>query len=309
MARPDIPSAKWVGLPRSWTSGRKTGQPSVVFIHTTDGSEGRQSAENGAAYDKTRIDGTSTHLFVDQDSIVQEVEFKDEAHTARAHGNDVGIQIEVCGLAKQTVAQWDDEASRGTIDQLIVACVEIRELYGPDRFPLVNLTPAQLKAGKPGFAEHYDATLAWPEDKGDHTDPGPNFPWDRLFDGIKEAEAAAMALTPAEIAAIAKATTTSVKDLLEKDLRTVALQKARPWQYQDLDQPSAHKILIDEDGELRGGLRSIDTKLTGLGVQLAAVPDAVLAKLGATHTPTEVAALLRQIPGFDWDAIGAALTP
>lgn len=307
MARPDIKSAKWVGLPRSWTSGRKTGQPSVVIIHTTDGSEGRQSAENGAAYDKTRTDGTSTHLFVDQDSIAQEVEFKDEAHAARSHGNDVGLQIEVCGLAKQTAAQWNDAASRGTIEQLIIACVEIRGLYGKDRFPLVNLTPAQLRAGKRGFAEHYDATLAWPEDDGDHTDPGPNFPWSRLFDGIREAEEAAVALTQTEIATIVAATKTALKDLFEEDVRTIALQKARPWQYQDPNQPSAHNILIDEDGELRLGLRTIESKVDGLGVQLAAVPDAVLAKLGATHTPTEVATLLRQIPGFDWDAVGAAL--
>lgn len=189
MARPDIPSAKWAGSPRSFTSGRKTGQPTVIFIHTTEGSEGRTSAEAGAAYDKSRTDGTSTHLFVDQDSIVQEVEFKDEAHAARNHGNDVGIQIEVCGKAGQTVAQWADLASVGSIGRCIQAGYEIRKLYGRARFPLVNLTPAQLKAGQHGFAEHKDATLAWPVDGGTHTDPGPNFPWAKLFSGIKALEA------------------------------------------------------------------------------------------------------------------------
>lgn len=190
MARPDIKSAKWLGPPRSWTDGRKTGQPSVIIIHTTEGSEGRSSAENGAAYDKSRTDGTSTHLFVDQDSIVQEVEFQDEAHAARSRGNDVGIQIEVCGKAGQSVAQWADSASLGTINQLIRACYEIRKLYGRSRFPLVNLTPAQLRAGQHGFAEHKDASLGFPEDGGDHTDPGPNFPWSKLFAGIKALEAA-----------------------------------------------------------------------------------------------------------------------
>lgn len=173
--------------PKSFTRGRKAGQPTVVFIHTTEGSEGRTSAENGATYDARRTDGTSTHFFVDQDSVVQCVLTTDEAHAARAHGNDVGIQIEVCGRAGQTPAQWADAASAGTIEQLARLCVKLRAKY-PGRFPLVNLTPAQLRAGGHGFAEHYDATRAWPEDHGTHTDPGPAFPWALLFSKINYLE-------------------------------------------------------------------------------------------------------------------------
>lgn len=188
MARPDIPSARWVGLPRGWGSGRSVSKPTVVFIHTTEGSEGRDSAENGAAYDKSRTDGTSCHLFVDQDSIAQEVEFKDTAYAALWHGNQIGIHIEVCGRAGQSAAQWNDAASAGTITKLIRACYEIRKLYGQAWFPLVNLTPSGLRNGQRGFAEHLDATLAWPEDGGDHGDPGPNFPWGKLFQGIQALE-------------------------------------------------------------------------------------------------------------------------
>lgn len=174
--------------PKSFTRGRKAGQPTVVFIHTTEGSETKSSAEDGAAYDARRTDGTSTHFFVDQDSVVQCVLTTDEAHAARAHGNDVGIQIEVCGKAGQTAAQWADAASAGTIEQLARLCVKLRKKY-PGRFPLVNLTPAQLRAGGHGFAEHYDATRAWPEDHGTHTDPGPAFPWSKLFARIENLEA------------------------------------------------------------------------------------------------------------------------
>lgn len=173
--------------PKSYTAGRKSGQPSVLFIHTTEGSEGTQSAEDGAAYDARRTDGTSTHFFVDADSVVQCVRTTDEAHAARSHGNDVGIQIEVCGTAGQSAAQWADAASAGTLEQLARLCVKLRA-QRPGRFPLVNLTPAQLAAGGRGFAEHYDATRAWPEDGGTHTDPGPNFPWARLFARITELE-------------------------------------------------------------------------------------------------------------------------
>jgi N-acetyl-anhydromuramyl-L-alanine amidase AmpD len=191
----EFPQFAWVPLTRvvdsdttRWTAGRKAGQPTVIFIHTTEGSEGRTSAENGAAYDQRRTDGTSTHFFVDQDSAVQCVKTTDEAHAARAHGNDVGIQIEVCGRAGQTAAQWKDPASAGAVEQAAQVSVAIRRKYGKARFPLRNLTPAQLRAGLTGFAEHRDATLAWPSDGGTHTDPGPNFPWSTLFARIATIE-------------------------------------------------------------------------------------------------------------------------
>jgi N-acetyl-anhydromuramyl-L-alanine amidase AmpD len=178
---------RWVEA-RSYTSGRrKSGWPNVIFVHTTEGSEGRQSAEDGAAYDARRDDGTSAHFMVDQDTVIQEVLITDEAHAARTHGNDCGVQIEVCGKAGQSKAQWEDEASAGSIEQLALLCVDLRAAY-PGRFPMINLTPTQLRAGQNGFAEHYDATKAWPEDGGTHTDPGPNFPWTKLFARITELE-------------------------------------------------------------------------------------------------------------------------
>lgn len=190
MATPDVPIAKWVGRPRSYTSGRKARQPSVIVIHTTDGSERPTSAEDGAAYDKTRTDGTSTHFFVDSTGVVQELEISDEAHAARAHGNDIGIQIEVCGLARQTAAQWADDASKKTLEWLAQLCVQLRRLgYYPTR----RLSPAELRgswnSGSPrGFCGHVDITNAFPEDKGTHTDPGPSFPWTWLFNRINELE-------------------------------------------------------------------------------------------------------------------------
>lgn len=184
----EFPEIGAIRFPKSYTKGRKIGQPTVIFIHTTEGSEGRTSAEDGAAYDQRRTDGTSTHFFVDENSAVQCVPTTDEAHAARSHGNDVGIQIEVCGHAAQSVTQWADVASEGAVRQAARVAVLLRKKY-PGRFPLVNLTPAQLADGKHGFAEHLDATKAWPSDGGTHTDPGPNFPWAHLFSLIKATEA------------------------------------------------------------------------------------------------------------------------
>jgi hypothetical protein len=149
----EFPTLGAIQFPRSYTPGRKAGQPSVIFIHTTEGSEGRTSAEDGAAYDKRRTDGTSTHFFVDQDTTVQCVPTYDEAHAAREHGNDVGIQIEVCGKAGQSATQWADDASQGAIRQAARVAVLLRKKY-PGRFPLAKISPAELRAGKGhGFAE------------------------------------------------------------------------------------------------------------------------------------------------------------
>jgi N-acetyl-anhydromuramyl-L-alanine amidase AmpD len=190
MATPDVSIAKWVGHPRSFTKGRKSGQPSVIVIHTTEGSEGGNSAENGAAYDKRRTDGTSTHYFIDANSVVQEVEHKDEAHAARSKGNDIGIQLETCGKAGQTASQWADDDSAATLNNLARLCAEIRKT---GNYPLSRLSSSELRAawngGKVrGFAGHVDITKAFPEDRGTHTDPGPNFPWTWLFKRIKELE-------------------------------------------------------------------------------------------------------------------------
>jgi len=183
----EFPQYRWVPA-KSWTNGRKSGQPSVIVIHTTEGSEGLKSAEADASYGQIRTDGTSSHFPVDQDSTVQCVRTDDEAHTAREHGNDIGIHIEVCGHAAQDLSQWSDAASAGAIEQTARLCVALRKKYGKGRFPLVRLTPAQLRAGQHGFCGHVDITHAFPEDHGDHTDPGPNFPWSKLFKRIIELE-------------------------------------------------------------------------------------------------------------------------
>lgn len=173
---------RWVGPPRSFTAGRRRAVRFVV-LHYTAGSEGPTSAESGAAYDRVRLDGTSTHYFTDSlGPALQEVRDGDRAHAARYHGNEIGIQIEICGT-RQTTAQWADATSRATLETTAALTALLCRRH---ELPVRRLTTAQTRAAyyaapadRPkGITDHAACTAAFPEDGGDHTDVGPGFPWD-----------------------------------------------------------------------------------------------------------------------------------
>jgi N-acetyl-anhydromuramyl-L-alanine amidase AmpD len=171
---PEFPELKFV-RPRSWKAGRaRPGQPTLIVIHDTEGSEGRDAAENGAAYDARRTDGVSTHFFVDADSVVQCVLTKDTAHHAKSEGNIRGIGFELCGRASQTQAQWLD----GGLD-LRLAAKYVAKCCRKWGIPARKLTVAEMRAGKKGICAHADVTAAWHQT--DHTDPGRNFPWTQFL--------------------------------------------------------------------------------------------------------------------------------
>jgi hypothetical protein len=173
----------WQVRPRSFTTGRPGGKPRIIFVHYTAGAEGPTSAEDGAAYDTRRSDGTSAHYYVDRDSVVQCVDTAHRAHTALYNANLVGIHYELCGTV-QTRAQWLDAASR---PMLRVAARQIARDMTEFTIPLKRLVGRQVRpAAAKGLAGHVDATNGWPEDGGTHTDPGTAFPWDVLFDDIQK---------------------------------------------------------------------------------------------------------------------------
>lgn len=183
MARsPEYPDLLWMP-PASYTPGRHTGQPTKITVHYTAGREGYGDVDlNDAHYCQVRVDGTSAHYFIDGDSCTQCVRTTDEAHTALEHGNDQGIHYELCGTA-QTRAQWLDAPSRDTIRIAARQMARDMRKYG---IPLVRLQGRQVRnTAAKGICGHVDWTVGWPEDDGTHTDPGPYFPWDVLFDDIR----------------------------------------------------------------------------------------------------------------------------
>lgn len=167
---PEYPDLKWV-QPRAWSNANRT-SVQVVVIHTTEGSMRAESAEDGAAYDARRTDSTSTHYFHDSNSTVQCVRTEDIAYAALYNGNQRGIQHELCARAGTT--DWSGEYSQ---DMLWVAARQVARDCMKWRIPARKLTAAQVAAGEKGLCGHVDITIAFPQDGGDHTDPGTRFPW------------------------------------------------------------------------------------------------------------------------------------
>lgn len=176
----EYPDLKWMA-PKSWTNANRT-SVQVVVIHDTEGSETASSAEDGAAYDQRRTDGTSTHYFHDQNSTVQCVLTADQAHAARTQGNRRGIQHELCGRASQGAAGWADPASEGTLRQ---AAKQVARDCKKWSIPARKLSPLEVANGVRGICGHADITHAFPQDNGTHTDPGPSFPWTRFISMVQ----------------------------------------------------------------------------------------------------------------------------
>lgn len=177
----EYPDTKWMGPPRAYGTGRAGYAVRLSVVHYTAGSESRTSAEGGAAYDKTRTDGTSCHVFHDPDSSVQEVLRKDRSNSAFTEGNRLGIHHELCGTA-QTRAQWLDEASDAILWRAARAvakdCVDFD--LEPRRLSVSEVRRAwtEFPNGPRGICGHVDITYAFPGPGRSHTDPGTGFPWD-----------------------------------------------------------------------------------------------------------------------------------
>lgn len=171
--------------PRAYGTGRDGRKVKLSVVHYTAGSERSTSAEDGAAYDQRRTDGTSCHFFHDQNSSVQCVYRWNRANSAFHKGNRLGVQHELCGTL-QTRGQWLDPASDATLWRAARYVANDCLTYGlqPRRLSVAETRATWYSNAPGGIVGHVDITRAFPEDGGTHTDPGPEFPWDIFLDRV-----------------------------------------------------------------------------------------------------------------------------
>jgi hypothetical protein len=95
--------------------------------------------------------------------------------------NKTWLSVCLPGYARQTRAEWLDTESRALINGAARYIVDMHHRHG---FPLERRSPAELRAGLGGITDHDSVAKAWGQT--DHWDPGPQFPWDVLFDDITQ---------------------------------------------------------------------------------------------------------------------------
>lgn len=163
----DVIQSKWFGPGR-------TVPISLIVIHDMEAPENSATAENVARYFSTlpASNKASAHVCVDNNSAVRCVADGDRAWHAPG-ANSQGLGIELAGYARQSSSEWLDAYSKGVLNQAAVVVAGWCTKHG---IPAKRLSVAEVKAGKKGICGHVDVSKAFGQ--SNHSDPGPNFPWD-----------------------------------------------------------------------------------------------------------------------------------
>lgn len=169
-----VVKARWFTKWASPGSGRRPVR--VIVMHDMEAPEKGETAENVARYFATTDTKASSHICVDNNTIVQCVKDNDIAYAAPGCNSD-GIQIELAGYGRQTRAEWLDPYSLALIDLGANATAQYCLKYD---IPPRQLTNTLLLAGARGIIGHYQASAVYK--KSNHTDPGANFPWEHFME-------------------------------------------------------------------------------------------------------------------------------
>ena len=248
---PDLPYVHALG------DGGPRGGTQVVVIHATDGTG---TAANEASYATHRTDKTSAHFYTDEQQTIQALDTTHIAYGCLYHGNHISVQFELCGLS--------NHLSDATLRRAAPVVARVCREFG---IPVRKIGPAEINAGVKGIVGHADITAAFPQDHGDHTDPGVAFPWATFIDYVRGGDAMSAAETNAS---------------------------RNSWAAVQL-QPSYKVIPGDADGAteisvgnpLAAAIKDIQTKLAAPPVAAAPVDlDALAQKVAALILPAVVAA-------------------
>lgn len=172
-------------IAKHYTKGPKNRKVRLIVIHTMESQEKPKTAQQVAKwFASDNGPQASAHYCVDDKSAVRVVEDDDIAWAAPGANSD-GVHIEIAGSARQTRGEWRDEYSLGCLKQAAnIAAYWCVKYQIPVRRANINQT---VDGKSKGIIGHVDATKAFPHLKGDHTDPGKNFPWDIFLQMVKEA--------------------------------------------------------------------------------------------------------------------------
>lgn len=178
----DSPLADSLAVSPNFTdSGTYERRSQWVVLHTMETAEGDSIAESiGVGWFTNPNAQASAQYCVDNNSIVQCVNEGDYAWASGPIGNYRSVQIEMAGRASQTRAEWLDDYSRAMLERTAAL---VADICTRQNIPVRVLTDEQVARGEAGITTH--AALARVFRETDHTDPGPNFPWDFFMERVR----------------------------------------------------------------------------------------------------------------------------
>jgi len=169
----------------------------AIAVHCTANTA---SARNEASYATWRTDGVSAHFFADDREVIQSLDTADIAgHAGSWQGNTYSIAVEITGHVHWSRDRWLKSVAWDKLARVLAIVSRHHNI------PPVRVTVEQMKANPQvrGAYDHNQMRLAW--GGTDHTDPGPNFPWDHLLTVWKRALEGDMALSKGDAQLIAEA--------------------------------------------------------------------------------------------------------
>lgn len=147
----------------------------LIVMHDTEGG----TAESIAEYFTSPGSGGSAHLVVDDDKCYRTLA-NDVTPWGAPGANVDGFHIEQVGYAAWTSAEWEKH------EQLLHRAA-YKAAYHAHLFkiPPVFVDAAGLKAGKAGITTHAEVSLAFPNDAGNHHDPGTGWPREKFMQLVR----------------------------------------------------------------------------------------------------------------------------
>jgi hypothetical protein len=160
-------------------ASRGVGDIRRIVIHTAEITEKPDSAENVAKFFAGGTVVASSHIVVDNNSIVECVRDEDIAFHAQGD-NAATLGVELAAFAGQTKAQWEDDYSNMVVERAARWSAMKASKYG---ISARWLTAGQERNRESGFVTHAIVSQIFGE--GTRSDPGANFPFDFFMQRVK----------------------------------------------------------------------------------------------------------------------------